>query len=298
MPFLKTLLLSVRSLDIDYNEVYWKIRDTQEEVLDYTFQILRSESQMGPFDPISPQFQDRFLFVDSALPPTHRNRMLFYKLRIRRLSDDVFEDSDAVQKEPEVDLVTKEMQRFFQLQYQEFLGRRCWLLPVRTFGQRCENWNAVLDKHVVSGCKSCYDTSFLRGYLAPIEVYAQLDPVTKATQITATGPTHQNNTTVKMGIFPRVKPFDIIVEPENKRWRVVDVSNVENVRVPVFQQFTVHEIPPRDIEYDIEIVPTEVLRDLWLSPSRNFMNPFNADEGQNYDEEAGSTLFTLSGFRL
>ena len=39
--------LKVRSLDIDFNEVSWTLADTVEDVLDYAFQVLRSESPSG-----------------------------------------------------------------------------------------------------------------------------------------------------------------------------------------------------------------------------------------------------------
>ena len=49
----------------------------------------------------------------------------------------------------------------------EFAGRRCIVLPVRTFGQRCGCFNATLNKRTRSGCPTCFDTGFIRGYMYP-----------------------------------------------------------------------------------------------------------------------------------
>jgi hypothetical protein len=43
------------------------------------------------------------------------------------------------------------------------------------------------------------------------------------------------------------------------------------------QQFEMHEIPPTDVEYSIPLRLEEALRDMFLSPARNFTNPHNLE---------------------
>ena len=64
---LDTRNVRVRSLAPSTVEVSWET-GVEEDVLDYTFQVVRSESAEGPFDPISPVFEDRYLFVDRRIP--------------------------------------------------------------------------------------------------------------------------------------------------------------------------------------------------------------------------------------
>lgn len=272
----------VRSLDVDYNELAWDLVDTSEDIYDYTFQILRSESPSGPFDVLTAPFQDRYLVLDNTLKTGHRWRKYFYRLRIARVADPTdFVDTDSVAKEPDPDVIALELRRHHQLLFQEFAGRRCWVLPVRTSGQRCSCWNPALKARTRSGCLTCFDTGFVRGYLHPIEQWLQIDPSAKTKQVMAPGATQQSNTTMRMAYYPPLKPDDVIIEAENRRWRVVSVTQTEKGRATLHQEVALHEIPPKDIEFKIPLDLTAALRDLWISPSRNFTNPMNLEAVQD-----------------
>ena len=283
----------VRSLDIDYNELSWKLADTSEDVLDYTFQILRSESPSGPFDVLTAPFQDRYLVLDNTLQTGHRWRKYFYKVRTASLKDPTdFKDTDAAAKEADPDIYALEIRRHEQLLFQEHAGRRCWILPVRTSGQRCRScWNPRLGQRSRSGCKVCYDTGFERGYLHPIEQWLQIDPSPKTKQVMNVGDSQQSNTTMRMAWFPPVKPDDIVIEAENRRWKIVTVTQTEKGRAALHQEVSLHEIPQKDIEFSIELDLKVALRDLWISPSRNFTNPTNMEGVQNTEPDIFS-LYT------
>ena len=267
----------VRSLDRDYFEVSWELADTQEDVFDYTFQVLRSESPSGPFEAVSPLFSDRYLFVDNAVPVGDRWRLLHYVIRVTAKGGEE-KDFGPFTHDPEPDLLALELRRHIQLLLHEHTGRRCWVLPARTFGQRCPDcWDMRLQKRTKSRCVVCFDTGFVRGYLSPIEVWAQFEPSPKSEQTTNVGPMQQSNTTCRVGYYPPLKPRDLIIEPENRRWRVTQVVTTEQLRAPVHQEVQVHEVPPRDIEFEIPLVLDHALRDLWYAPVRNFSNPQNRE---------------------
>ena len=97
--------LRVRSLDVDRKEFTWEVNDTQEDALDYTFQVLRSESPEGPFEPITQTFEDRYIFVDARVPQGDRFRQLWYRLRVvHKASGDVREYGSVTQEaEPSLD---------------------------------------------------------------------------------------------------------------------------------------------------------------------------------------------------
>lgn len=282
--------LRVRSLDVDFHEISWKVFDTQEDVLDYTFQVLRSESPSGPFEALSPPFQDRYIFIDKALQVAHRWRKYFYLVRVTNKLSSEHQDFGPVTNEPDPDLLAQELRRHMQLLFTEFAGRRLWVLVKRTFGQRCECWNATLKKQTRAGCRLCFDTGFVRGYMSPIEVFGQIDPSPKADQQTNVGKMQQSNTTARMGYYPPLKPDDIIIEAENRRWRVVQVSMTEQGRAPVHQELGLHEIPKTDVEFAIPLKMDEALKDLWISPKRNFSNPTSLE---NYEDQALPDIIAL-----
>ena len=555
--------LKVRSLDVDFLEISWKIEDTHLDVLDFTFQVLRSESANGPWEEMTPPFSDQYLFFDRISHPFHNARLLHYLLRVtNRITGEAIDVGPASQQ-AEPDLIGREIRRHMNLLFREFTGRRCWILPVRTFGQRCflpgtpmqgavvgasralyrgqtvqlttkegrrltvtanhpvltsqgftsaqavrvgdylvcyggevggvstvttqgheqyepalseevfrslsevfetktaravgldfhgeaqffdsdvevvgsygnllaygqppraeqlneiilQNthagdvarvglcpehaflqglntttrgsvgraglplsrfqvlgqevgvrrfgqsaqadspllecvaeatsrnaelpgkliqrgaglvaldevvevrvedyfghvfdfetltgwivasdiftsnctcWNSTLQKRTRSGCRLCYDTGFVRGYHYPIETFIQIDPgANQAEQNQATGPTQQMNTTARLSEIGIVKPRDLLIEPENRRWRVTTINQTEQVRSPVHLELTIHQIPSSDIEYAIELKLDRALRDLVLSPSRNFTNPQNLD---NFEQDEIPGIFSL-----
>jgi hypothetical protein len=291
VPVLITLKeLRVRSLDLSFHEVSWKLEDTSEDVLDYTFQVLRSEGPSGPFVPLSLAFTDNYVFVDNVILATSRWRKYFYVVRTTHMPSGEFVDSLPVSNDPDPDLIALELRRHMQLLFREFAGRMCWVLPARTFGQRCSCWNPKLAQRRQSGCRACYDTGFIRGYLLPIESWMQFDPSPKTEQNTNVGAMQQSNTTARLAYFPPLKPRDVIVEPENRRWRVVQVNQTEQGRATVHQEVQLHEIPPRDIEFSIELKLSGALRDLWLNPQRNYSNPQNLEE---FMAETAPRIFSL-----
>jgi hypothetical protein len=267
--------LRVRSLDRNLTEISWELRPTQEDVLDYTFQVLRSESPSGPFDPLDPPFQDRYLFIDNAIWVGDRWRTLHYIVRITHAPSGATKDFGPIMQEPEADLIGLELRRHIQLLMHEYAGRKCWALPLRTFGQRCECWDPRLFKRTRSRCELCFDTGFVRGYMSPIEVWMMIDPSAKKTDTTNVGVTQQSNTTARIGYYPPLKPGDLLIEPENRRWRVVQVNQTEQVRAAVHQEILLHEIPPRDIEFAVPLELGQALKDIWFSPPRNYTMPTN-----------------------
>jgi len=287
---LKIERLKVRSLNIDHNEVTWVVQSTTEDVLDYTFQVMRSESEMGPYELLAAPFEDRYIFLDNAIKVGHSFRRYYYQIRVTRKSDGASEDFGPSSLSPEPDLIAIELRKHMNLLFREFAGRRCWALPVRTFGQRCSCWSKALNKSTKSGCRACYDTGFTRGYMYPVESWVAFDPNAKAEQMSSVGKQQQENTTARMGYFPELKPLDLIIEPENVRWRVVSVSSPEHLRAGVLQELQLHKIPKTDVEYAIELQLDNALEDIFFSPARAYTNPQTLDA---FEREEIPSIFSL-----
>jgi hypothetical protein len=267
--------LRVRSLDVDANEVTWEIAgSSMEDALDYTFQILRSESPEGPFDPITQLFEDRYIFVDRRLPAGDKFRQIWYKLRVTRKVDQTVVDFGAVTRQADPDLIAGYVRRMEQTLFTQATARLCWLFKKRTFGARCPAcWDDVSHKKKRANCLTCYQTGFLRGFLNPIEVWIQIDPEAKAQQNQAQQISQITMTTARMSFYPNVNTGDVIVEAENKRWRVDKVTQSERLRTPIKQELVIFRINDTDIEYRLPINLDEALKDIQPSPPRMFTNP-------------------------
>jgi len=297
--------IKVRSLSVDFHEITWEVAPTRQDILDYTFQVLRSEAPAGPWEPISVEMEDRYLLIDNRIKAANKYRSYYYLIRVKTKQTDDTKDFGPVSKGAEADLVALEIRKHINLLMREFVGRRCWVVPVRTFGQRCPScFNEALKSRTRSGCRTCYDTGFARGYHNPIESWVQFDPSPSDNQQTNVGEIQQTNTTFRMGYFPPLKPKDLIIEAENKRWRITQVSATKRLRAVVHQEGQVHEVPTSDSEYLIELdlgtgrlrgcdgdtIQPLLLKDLFLAGSRNFTNPHTLESFER-DEIPG--IFSL-----
>lgn len=280
--------LVVRSFSLDWLEISWEAENTRLDPHSYDWVVERSESPEGPWDVMAGPFSDRYRYIDNRVNLLHRWRQLYYRISSTEKADATnIVHSAAATLAAEPDLIAQEIQLLERTVMKEFTGRLCYLFPVRTFGQYCPHCMDVEGKgstfrKMRSNCMTCYDTQFARGYLNPIEISIQFDPSPKTLQQQGTGETQQSNTTARMGNFPLVKPRDIIVEAENRRWRVVQVGSTERLRAKVHHEITLHEIVKGDIEFQL---PVNVgnLRNLEPSPERNFSNPQNLEAFENED---------------
>ena len=93
-----------------------------------------------------------------------------------------------------------------------------------------------------------------------------------------------------MGYYPPLKPNDLLIEAENRRWRVTKVTMTEHSRAVVHQEFELHELPSSDIEFLIPLNLTAPLKDLSIAPAANFTNPTNLE---NFEQAAEPNVFAL-----
>ncbi len=271
MPNFEFHKLVVRSFTLDHLTFAWEVQPTELDPWDYDWCVERSESPSGPWDSMGGPFNDRYLFIDHQVSLLHRWRKLFYRVKSTRKADTadvIYSEAATVGARP--DLETLEIRRLEELGFRQFTGRRCWLFPARTFGQHCPScWDAVLHKRTRSNCPTCFDTGWAGGYLHPVECWIQFDPNPRQSQLIPTGEVQHSNTQARLSAFPPVKTRDIIVEAENRRWRVGPCGGTQKRRAVVHQELTLVELVPGDIEFQLPIQVDNPLT-LQMSDERNF----------------------------
>lgn len=275
----------VRSFDLDRLDLFWEIAQvpgpssdgSRHEIFDYEFSILRAgDSPMGPFELIGGPLRDVYQFRDVKVSLLHKWRQYFYKLHVlHKPSGEVQEFGPVPSGDSPPDLIAAEIIRQEDKLFREFIGRRCWLYPVRTFGPRCSCYDATLTRITRTSHLPCYGTGWLGGFMSPVEVWVQIDPNGKQVQLSALQEGQATNTTARTSSFPPINPRDILIESENTRWRVVSVHATERLRAIVHQELVLKALPRGDIEYAL---PVNVdLSKLEPAAKRNFTNPHNPD---------------------
>lgn len=283
--------INVKSFDLDHLDIYWEISPVKgptsdavpHQIYDYQFYVLRSESSMGSTVTIAGPLRDTYYIRDVQISLRNTWSQFYYSIKVVHVpsgEEKIF--GPTASNAPEPDLIALEIRRQEDVLFREFIGRKCWIFPKRTFGPSCTCYDPVMRKRTRSSHAVCFDTGWLGGFYNPIEVFIQIDPYPKATQDLSLGSFQDNDTSARMINFPPVSPGDVLVESENKRWRVMSVSSTERLRAIVRQELRIHEIPKGEVEYDLPIlVDTKTL----VSASEsNFRNDANIERDGEYDD--------------
>jgi hypothetical protein len=258
------------TLDVDYIDIYWECVNGADP-LDYSFRILRSEAQFGPFLPITKWFSDKYHYRDYTALKRSLVRHFYYKIEVKKNVDSSTEvfppdglPGESVGAKP--DLVALEISRIARLKLKQFEGRKVWLLPRKTFGARCTKcYDQVTQQQIRSNCGSC----------SPVECYMSISEPQNTVQATDLNKLTPIKGTGRLSNYPVVNEDDVVVEGDNTRWRVFGVSNTSKNRALIRQNFGLEAISPNDMAYKI---PLRIdLSSIELSEPREFTNPQSLD---------------------
>lgn len=262
--------IRVRSLTPHNLQVAWEIEPTSEDPLDYDFRILRSEAQEGPYVYITESFSDKYLFLDNMVDiETRASRRWYYEIEVTHRAFGREETHGPVARIAEPDVIAMEIQRQHNLVYRKVCGRKSWLFPARTFGQRCSScWDPVEKRTTTSRCLECYGTGFVRGYHNPVEIFSQFDPTPSTALADFARQETMKGQTAHTGSYPEVKPGDMIVEAENTRWVVRVVGGPERARARLRQDMVLDQLPLGDVGFEVPV-------DFALLMEETFLDPFH-----------------------
>lgn len=267
--------IEVASFDLDHLDLSWETETSSEDPQDYDFYVLRSGSPLGPYRTLAGPLVDIYRYRDVQVGLLHQWKDLYYRVRlVHRQTGETLEfpddDGVAMVARPPLDLLNIRSEEY--VLFKEHIGRTCWLFKRRTFGMKCPNcYVEFMDRRTRSNCPTCFDTGFVGGYHYPIECLVQIDPSPQADQLASTEKLEQVNTTGRTLAFPPMSPKDIIVEADNRRWRVRSMAPTERLRAVGHQELQLHAVIPGDVEYTL---PVEVdLAEVSVSPPREFVNP-------------------------
>ena len=264
-----------RSFDLDHINVFWEVEDisTSDDIIGFDLYLYKSESPGGPWgNPVVGPFTNQFFYQDTTNPSLHKDRRVFYKLRIvdKRTTEE--KEFGPTAQIPEPDLMAMEIVRLEDILLRQFVGRKCIVYPRKSIGAKCVCRSKTSQRETISNCMTCYGTGFLGGYNSPIVCYIQIDPHARNVQLGQTIIQNVNITTARLINFPPIKPTDILVENENRRWIVSSMRPTERLRSTVHQELEIREILKSDMAYKLPI-NMDILLTEDISETRNFTNP-------------------------
>jgi len=265
--------LRAGSFDLDRVDLQWEMRDTTENHLLFTTYVQRSESVSGPWDTLTGGLKDVWFFSDTTVPNRKPLRTLFYRLRAVQDSNQEETFTNPVRIEAEQDLLGEEMSRRQSLVYREFSGRDVVVYPVRTFGTRCNFcWDDIQKKRVKSRCISCFSTGYAGGYMRPLLITMNVVRGAPDRKVaTKYNVSEDKIATGNTWNFPTLKPDDLVIEKENKRWKIGHMEVGEKLRSVIWQRSVMYSIDHGHILFKLP-VPVDP-NDFQASPAREFSRP-------------------------
>lgn len=251
----------VRSYDLDHLDVFWTLNEQNDErVEEYDFHVLRSiDGPAGPFQVVAGPFYNTYQYRDGDVHRLHKWRQYYYKIRVTHRATNQTREFGPQYLMAPPDRLALEIQRREKLLWREFAGRIVFLFPRLTFGQRCGHcWDQgprgnTIGRETQQNCASCFDTTFVGGFATPIALHMQIDPSPIKPQKTDLKEHQFIQTTGRTVNFPPIKPKDMIVEAENKRWNVEKVSYTEKGRAVLRQELVLGQFPKDDIKYAVPV---------------------------------------------
>lgn len=284
----------VQSFEVDHLDLTWQIDNTTDHLDRYQIEVQRSvDGPAGPWRRIALVSGRTTSLRDPDVEAFHNWRKYFYRLSITDQDTGEVFTTPEKSHEAEPDLVNLELRRRFQVIMQEFGGRRVLVFPILTTGFRCPacygrggtNGRRNSGRKTADNCPSCFDTTFVGGYATPIQSWMQIDPSAKAQVLTDTSVVTPQVTTARLSAFPTLKPGDMIVEGENIRWVVEQLSETQKGRASVHQTPVIHRITQSDVRYR---VPVDLDTTEYFTPSREYTRPMSV--GAQQDGPVGEPL--------
>lgn len=281
----------VVSFSREYFDIYWEIEPTTEDIQEYAFYVERSEAEGGPWDVIAGPLIDRYYVRDNSVFTITAHRVYFYRIRVLHLPSGREYTTGEIDRAGKEDLIASEIVRRERVLYEEFVGVKCWVFPRRTFGQRCPQcYDDVLGKRTQESCPLCFGSTFSGGYHYPVEFFAQIDDPGDAEQVFMEDHRQTRVFGLRMNPSPAIRPMDLLIDHQNRRFRIVSVEGTTRLGVAVRQEAKMVEIQKGSIEdrVPLRIDPAVTV----LVSQRNFTNPQNPDSADpSVDTDSWFSLY-------
>jgi len=274
--------IKVHTFDLDWLDVYWKIKDTYDDVDSFSIYVLKSEAEQGPYHVIAGPFEDKYHFRDTTARQLRRYREWYYRIRlVDKRTDEAkeFPSVGGASMMARLDLEGLEMARQEEMRLREFNGRKVLLYPLRTFGQICKCIDPATDQKLYEPCTTCYGTRYVGGYHTPVMVWARIVSPSVVTRKSVFAEIKTQSARIELGNFPIIQTGWLVIEPmENVRWTIGEVfqGGSEKLRSPVTQGAPLTSCPIGDVAYKVPVLIDDP-QNFEASPARQFSRPHSLD---------------------
>lgn len=255
--------VTVSSYDLDSLTVSWTFEETWEDLSPYTVSIARSYNPdyvEGDYtilaSGIDPTSVDEYDDTSVSGYRSYKWNDFYYTVIPYKITTGASGVAGTPARlETNMDLIAKEIIRRKALTLRSTNGgQTALLLKRKKAGSRCTTcWDSVLNRRTEENCLDCYDTGWSGGYWEPIEFQGSLGAAPRNTMINLFGEWEPQDSFIRMGPKPVLSPQDVVVDLQNRRWRVTEIRPIEKGQYIILQQARLVRLNPTDVINKYEI---------------------------------------------
>lgn len=261
--------ITVSTQSRDSLSLDWSYGASPEDLSVYVIEVLRSQSEIGPYNSVSKKINASYTdtFSDTSVNLFSKNREYFYRIKVTNTSDNAtmeYGSTDpkevmagvnpkGVTLEAPPDFIAIEAIRRHDMLLKNFVGRRALIMKRRTTGTRCTNcWDHIKRRRQQSNCLSCYDTGITGGYYSPQETFVGKAPEKRVVALTPLMEIQPSDLVMYISSRPRIFPRDLVIY-DNRRLRVIGVQMTEKLGASIRQIVSLRELSKDQVEYRIDL---------------------------------------------
>jgi len=212
----------------------------------YRVTLYRSEGFSGPFSKIGGPFLPEVISVEDLLGK--KTRPYYYAVEVDLGEAQVrFPRIGGITLSADLIPLAKEALRKTIRSIRISRGRKILYYPTRTSGPYCSCFDRVNGRWD-KACRSCFGTKFQAGFYNPLVLHAAI----VAGQVQDSG--KDSPTSAIIPAISMARKGDVVVERENRRWIVGEISVGEYARVPVRQTL---QLLPLDSSSVLQELPVD-----------------------------------------
>lgn len=230
------------------------------------FDVLRSETEVGPWNKVTEEPTAQYYFKDRSNPEVSKFNTYFYIVECilpsgQRIISPV--TTWEAKRHSFVEIRAREITRRETLLLTKFVGVKTIFFRRKRFGQRCSTcWDPTSESVTLDHCPDCLGTSFEGGYFGGYETLLQYDPTPSAVEFSYQGKVERNAITAWTTSRPTIESLDLVLRvPDLRLYRVGEKQTTELQTVQVRQILQLVELAKDRVEYQVikKLLPPEYL---------------------------------------
>ena len=259
MIYIKTL--TVNSYDFQSATLEWTYTNPQTNTDGLRLEIYRAEtpaptsSFSGVNLNVSPLLN---AYTDTTISGINLRQFhtWFYRIKVVDIATPtIFEWSVPAHIEVTADLQAKRMLKHKRVGIKKY-GATIRVLKIRSQeGTQCTCFDEVLFRSTDDNCTLCNGTGILEGggYYPAIEVKAAINTRPKEQDVTPFGVWQQNDALMDILNYPVLAPDDLIVDPQNNRYKVRQISTYDKGLTLISQRCVISLQEKENPVYQVDV---------------------------------------------